>query len=114
PALIATSIKGTVSSVSVTANTLVIVGRNATTTVSVSGAAIRDDDGDALALSGVTVGSEAKVFGAMSTSTNVFTATRLVVDLEDDDDDDDRPRFIGIEGLIARLEALLSFLKANF
>ncbi len=105
------TIKGTVSSVSITANTLVIVGKNATTTVSVSGATIKDEDGDALALSGVVVGSEAKVFGTMSRSTNVFAATKLVVDLEHDDDD--RLRMIGLEGLIARLEALLSFLRSN-
>jgi len=106
------SLKGEVQSVSTTAGTFVMFGGNGTTTVSVSGSTtIKDEDGNTLTLAGITAGSEVKAHGTMSTSTNIFVATRVVVDL--DDDGIDPPNRPDLSGLIARLEALLNWLKSN-
>ncbi|OGG62685.1 hypothetical protein A3C21_03680 [Candidatus Kaiserbacteria bacterium RIFCSPHIGHO2_02_FULL_59_21] len=106
------SIKGTVESVSTTAGTLVIVGRNGTTTVSVSGTtSIKNDEGNTLALANLATGSEVKVSGTLNASTQVFAAAKVVVE---DDDDGDGIRAEGVARFIARLEALIAQLKLRF
>lgn len=103
------NIHGTVQSVSTTANTFVVTSRKGTTTVSVSGqTVIRDEEKNALQLSGVTVGSEVKVLGTFGTSASVLAATRVTVDL---DEEDDRPTIKNLQSVITRLEALIDWLK---
>src|SRR3989344_6046139 len=101
------AIVGTVSSVSVTGNALVISGK-ATTTVTVnSSTKIVGTNGTKLTLAGIPTGNRIKAVGSVDTSTNVFTATKLTV---------------GENGLshdaalkvIARLEAFIAKLKLRF
>ena len=107
PRPIGKAIVGTVSSVSVTGNTLVISGK-ATTTVTVnSSTKIVGTNGTTLTLASITTGNRIKAVGSVDTSTNVFTATKLTV---------------GENGLshdaalkvIARLEAFIAKLKLRF
>lgn len=98
---------GTVSSVSVTGNTLVVVKGNSTTTVAVNGSTkILGAKGSTLTLADITTGSRIKAVGSVASSTNVFTATKVTVKggLSND----------AALKVIARLEALIEKLKLRF
>lgn len=99
----AQAVAGTVSSVSVTGNTLVVVGKNGTTTVSVSGST--QFSGGVDNLSDINTGAHVRATGAFN-SDNVFAATKVAVNGGFTSD--------AALKLIARLEAFIEKLKIRF
>jgi hypothetical protein len=97
---------GTVSSVSVTGNTLVLTGTTGTTTVSVT--SDTKITGGATKLAEISAGDHVKATGTMNATTSVFAASKLTINHKEGLRQEHALK------LIARLEAYIAQLKLRF
>lgn len=75
-----TKVSGTVQSINVTGNSLIVVNGNGTTTVAVTGSTKITSGKDTVTLSSIVPNDKVKASGSFNASTRTLTATALVVD----------------------------------